>query len=626
MSRYLERLGIDTPKLPQSARVSALRDPADVLFDAQQPIFGVDPRLLIDAAGSQRRLDQLAVAHPEVAAIERGLHEYRLRVLHAPRNFRGGAATLAKEPGELSFIESLPPLLRPPVVLVDSSRDSEILYHTNTAEISRYSDQAYYFGIGRLAPEIIFLQSAIQFALRELNGNRPVITVGGKPREYEYPRQLGEEALIPYLKVHAVTLLKPRVAEDQLSTREAAREDLARGTLAVTFENTRNYDVYTEFTQSQWDILRDWLAEKIISYFEANTVLHVVDPEPDPILDKFAKSKRKDILVEKAGDDYMIRIINSQFIYQWYAPYTVSGFVGEGASYRWSQMSLYPHDPIAEYQIRISRFQPKSNQLEVNPGYELTEVRCVAVDAAGNHLDTNIVFEISSWEISRRSFDHRAQHVNFRQRRQLELYPFYPSVPHYTDPKFPEFDGLDPEIPQEINFAYCTMLRMCAEVLTKVFYTPGDDLEAKIVPLAHVIKPHTDRLMEIIERSGSRLLPGKVAEGLRQLIKFSLYPHAWATLADELDLGRIFPNAREMIREVRKYGLRADGEVLSDNELRIQVLAPLFLIDGSTYRMGQETAIHQLTAMVRRRGIAQVSSRNSPLAQYAQIFQPIQSQ
>lgn len=621
MSTYLERLGVESPKLPLGTAVSALRDPADVLFDAQRPVYGVDPRLLIDAAGSQERLDQLAVAHPEVAAIERGLHEYRLRVLQAPRNFHGRAVSLVGERTNAGIIETLPPLLRPPVVLIDSSRDSERLYHPNAAQISRYSDQAYYFGIGRLAPEIIFLQSAIQFALRELNGNRPVITVGGKPREYEYPRQLGEEALIPYLKVHAVTLLKPRVAEDQLSTREAAREDLARGTLAVTFENTRNYDVYTYFTQSQWNILRDWLAEKIISYFEANTVLHVVDPEPDPLLDTFRYVKPKDILVEKTDGNYTIRLINPQFIFQWYAPYTVSALVGEAQRLRRSQVSLFPHDPIAEYQIQISRIRP-----DVNPHYELTEVRCVAVDAAGNHLDTNLAFEESSWELSGRTLDHRAHHVNYRQRRQLELYPFYPSVPHYTDPKFPEFDGLDPEIPQEINFAYCTLLRMCAEVLTKVFYTRGVDLEAKIVPLAHVIKPHTDRLMEIIERSGSRLLPGKVAEGLRQLIKFSLYPHAWATLADELNLGRIYPNAKEMFHEVRRHGLRVEGEVLTDSEIRGRVLVPLFLIDGSTYRMGQETAIHQLTAMVRRQGTVQVSSHNSPLAQYAQIFQPIQSQ
>lgn len=137
---------------------------------------------------------------------------------------------------------------------------------------------------------------------------------------------------------------------------------------------------------------------------------------------------------------------------------------------------------------------------------------------------------------------------------------------------------------------------------------------------------HTFKDVTLQAKSESPLLPGKVAEGLRQLIKFSLYPHVWATLADELNLGRIYPNAKKVFHEVRKHGMRVGGEMLTDSEVRGRVLAPLFLVDGSTYRMGQVTAIHQLTAMVRRHGIAQVSPRNSPLAQYAQIFQPIQNQ
>ena len=221
--------------------------------------------------------------------------------------------------------------------------------------------------------------------------------------------------------------------------------------------------------------------------------------------------------------------------------------------------------------------------------------------------------------------DHRTGLVNDYQNRGMipGRAGWYRRAYHAGD----ETDSIPEHFPADGDRAYCTLFRMLAELLDKVYVAEfiREPSAMPVEPLAEAIRTSTDRLIHIITDSGS-IGRHKVEEAFQQIIIANLnQPHAFASLAHVIGLGPIFPRAEPLWHAMTRRPLVGDeGEPCTDGFLSATVRMPEIWVDRSaaTYKLGEPTAIDRVMDYAQRVAGIPIPECLSPLAKLAWLYTP----
>lgn len=467
----------------------------------------------------------------------------------------------------------VPPLLEPPRILIDSPRmyfgvhpwppeDSQRLTDTEFLAFPRYP----------LGGNMSLMQAIDQGLAKVANGLTQ--EHGGTRRRLEFrPKSLtaGSECTLPYFLLNASPLLATPFPE--VSTSLKPYESMAQGAAKNLGMYGLNHDRYIPCIPSDLD----------------RAVTAISDA-----LEGELKKANIPCAVAQDGDARVLRVTDEASISRIWAPPTIEALVFPRQPKRNPRMpvSVYPGLEIAEWRISVARERPVGN-----PVLEPINITTGVTDNIGRWLNIGHVEFINAVGTQN---DHRTGMVNALQNCGItwDRDGWYArEYREYSEGE--KVDSIPENFPNDPDRAYCTLLRMCAELMAQVYVREYrfEKSAPPVEPLARAIRASTDRLVDIVTDTGS-VAPHKVAEGLQQLIIFHLnQPHAWSSLANALNLGRIFPRAEPLWNALGQQPiLENDHKLCTDAYISGTVRMPEIWVETSsrTYRVGDPTAIHRV--------------------------------
>lgn len=495
----------------------------------------------------------------------------------------------------------LPPLLRPPKIWTGGKREFLGVHPKPFADSIQISDSAFLAYPRRPPAGNEYLMKSIDEGLKAIS-NEPIREHGGTRRRLKSrPAEIsaGIESTLPYFLLYAHNLLEspgPWHPTD-LAPYEDAAMNAARNIATCAL----NHDRYLTCGPSD-------LPQAVI-----------------PISNAIVKElKRMDVPyhITQTGDTSILQVTDPLSISRFYAAPTMEALVLPRRRHcPRVPITLYPGSKIARWQISVGCERP-----EGNPSIELLKIMTGVTDHKGNWTSVDHVQFINH---DGTPGDHRRGMVNKLQ-NQAVIWKRDGSYARESRGGG-EGDSIPENFPNDPDRAYCTLLRMCAEVLAKVYtrqYQFGDETPSIIEPLASEIRPSTDRLIGIVTNTGS-IAQYKKIEGLQQLIVAHLnQPHTWASLANALGLEHIFPRAKPVWESLRAQPMVMDSRrPCTDDFIMATVRMPCIDIDpnSQTYRLDEPTGIERFIRYAETVVGIQIPKYLSHLGKLAWLYKPLPS-
>lgn len=515
-----------------------------------------------------------------------------------------GGKLRPSEPAEFSPIENedilgLPALLQRPRIWINSKHMYLGVHPWPTLDSVKLDDDEFLAFPRYPVGGNLLLMNAIDRGLATVSYGT-VMEYGGTRRRLAYrPKALtaGIECTLPHLLLNASTLLS--TSSPGIPTGFEVYEHMALEAAENIARYGLNHDRYINCKPSDLDC---------------------AVPAISDALEGVLREAQIPYEVARVGDKHVLRVTDEMGLARFWAPPTTEALVFPRRPERNPRMpvSLYPGPVVDHLEISVTRVRP-----EGNPTIAPIEVMTGLVDDRGRLLSSGHVEFISVIEMPN---DHRTGMVNHAQNRPIT----WKGDGSYTK-EFDQGQGIDsiPEsFPNDPDRAYCTILRMCAELLAHVYPRVYrlEESTPPIEPLARAIRPSTDRLVEIVAHAGS-ISSHKKVEGLQQLIIFHLnQPHAFAALANILDLGRLFPRAKSLWEALEQNPILEDDQSpCTDGYISANVRMPEIQIDNSsgTYRLEEPTGIKRVTDYAQRVVGIKIPNGLSLLGKLAWLYEPI---